>query len=71
MRNVNFDDSGWPAATEYGRNGDSPSPWNRVISPIDDDAKWIWTDDASGDNKAYCRLSLGIYTTKLIRQGLN
>ena len=52
-----FDASDWPAAVEYGRNGDSPAPWNRVFADIAEDAQWIWTSDAENDDQVYCRVS--------------
>jgi len=50
-----FDDSDWPAAVEYGRNGDSPAPWKKVIAGIDEEARWIWTSEQKDDNIIYCR----------------
>ena len=54
-----FDDSDWPVAVEYGRNGDAVAPWNSFVDAISDDAKWIWTSDNYNDNVVFCRLSLG------------
>ena len=52
----------WQVATTMGRNGDSPSPWNRQISHIDADAEWIWTARNSWptyiDQTVYCRKAL-------------
>ena len=47
-----FDDSAWPAATEYGT---TPN-----VADIDDNAQWIWTSDDHGDNEVFCRLSLSV-----------
>ena len=53
---ADFDDSSWPAAVDYGRQG-SP-PWKNKIQNIVDDSKWIWTKKYFGDKEVYCRVRL-------------
>ena len=62
---VNFDDSAWAPASEFGLNG--VGPWgdvNREMGAADDgglgvisaDAQWIWSADPDAHNDVYCRL---------------
>ena len=62
-----FDDSDWPAAVEYGRNGDSPVPWKRVIPGIDEEARWIWTSEQKDDDIIYCRFVAGKFCTSCMQ----
>ena len=52
-----FDASDWPAAVQYGRNGDSPATWG-LFTDIDEEAQWIWTADAENDDQVYCRVTV-------------
>ena len=54
---VNFDDSGWANATEYGSYG--VGPWGTSVSgmPLDTPAKWIWSSNNDADNLVYIRVS--------------
>lgn len=56
---VNFDDSGWSNATEYGSYG--VFPWNTSVSgmPGDTPARWIWSSNSDADNLVYVRVTLG------------
>ena len=48
---VNFDDSSWDYASEYGEE------FSDVANmPFDSPAKWIWTGDAVNDTEVYARL---------------
>ncbi len=53
-----FDDSGWANATEYGAYGSAP--WNSDVEgmPCDTPAKWIWSDDNTGDGTVYFRFRI-------------
>jgi hypothetical protein len=50
--------SEWPAASEIASNDGTHSQWNRVVTEISQNAKWIWTTN-SGDDKVWCRKSIG------------
>lgn len=54
-QDLDFDDSGWTHATEYGAYG--VAPWNTGVDgiPYDTPAKWIWSSDNSGDDTVYFR----------------
>ena len=64
---IDFDDSAWPSATEYGRNDLGTTHWaqhlavpsdssgGHVKPGISDDAQWIWTDDHEQHNDLFCR----------------
>lgn len=55
---VSFDDSHWPPAVVYAKNGFAH--WS-LLSDINDDAGWIWTstrNDADFDKEVYCRARL-------------
>ena len=54
---VNFDDSGWANATDYGSYG--ISPWGTLVSgmPIDTPAKWIWSSNNDAHDVVYFRFS--------------
>jgi hypothetical protein len=56
-KDVNFDDSSWAAATEYGSYG--VGPWLTDVSdmPLSTDSRWVWTPDYVNDNVAYFRFS--------------
>ena len=49
--NIAFDDSSWNHATEYGQNSDAGNYWyshmNRPVDRVSEDARWIWTEDAT------------------------
>jgi len=48
--------TGWEnyqSVTAYGVNGDSPSPWNRIMSDISATAQWIWSSNNPADNINY------------------
>lgn len=57
---IEFDGSAWTTATEYGRYG--VAPWYKWASgmPTDTQAQWIWSADASGDNKVYFRKTITV-----------
>ena len=54
----NFDDSGWDAATSYGVYG--VTPWETNVSgfPTSSAAEWIWSADATGDDRVFFRFVL-------------
>eukprot|EP01006_Ploeotia_vitrea_P036981 TRINITY_DN66079_c7_g6_i1.p1 TRINITY_DN66079_c7_g6~~TRINITY_DN66079_c7_g6_i1.p1 ORF type:complete len:1628 (+),score=368.58 TRINITY_DN66079_c7_g6_i1:23-4906(+) len=52
---VNFDDSCWPRAHNYGLNRRSPRPWGKITAQ-QPSAYWIWTNDHRNHNTAYCRI---------------
>ena len=58
---IDFDDSAWLSAIEYGRNGEGV--WG-VIPGISSNAEWIWLRQFTSaqepmDNDVYCRKNLG------------
>lgn len=50
-----FDDSGWDSATSYGAYG--VAPWETNVSgfPADSTAEWIWSGDATDDDRVFFR----------------
>jgi len=56
-KDVDFDDSTWAAATEYGAYGASPWLTGVADMPLSTDARWIWTTDFVNDNVAYFRFA--------------
>ena len=54
---TSFDDSGWSNAVITGTNGDG-NPWQRSISGISTQAKWIWADVTPYVGTTYCRKTL-------------
>jgi len=54
---VNFDDSGWVNATDYGSYG--IGPWGTSVSgmPLDTPAKWIWSSNNDAHDVVYFRFS--------------
>ncbi len=52
---INFDDSGWAAATEYGAYG--VGPWSKGVAgfPADSSARWIWSSNNDADDTVYLR----------------
>ncbi|MFO1431212.1 MAG: putative Ig domain-containing protein [Candidatus Competibacteraceae bacterium] len=52
---VNFDDSSWVAATQYGAYG--VAPWSTGVAgfPADSTAQWIWSANNDADDTVYLR----------------
>ncbi len=52
---MDFDDSGWAAATEYGQYG--VGPWFKNVAgfPVNSVAQWIWSSDNNANNTVYFR----------------
>ena len=49
---MDYDDSLWPEAGDAGGNG--AAPWGQR-DQISSEARWIWTQDATGHDQSYCR----------------
>jgi hypothetical protein len=54
---VNFDDSGWANATEYGTYGVGPWGFGVIGMPVDTRARWIWSSNSEADDVVYVRFS--------------
>jgi hypothetical protein len=54
---VNFDDSGWANATDYGAYGVSPWFTNVVGMPMDTPARWIWSFNNDLHDLVFVRVS--------------
>ena len=54
---VNFDDSGWANATDYGGYGVSPWFTNVVGMPVDTPARWIWSFNNDLHDLVFVRVS--------------
>jgi hypothetical protein len=54
---VNFDDSGWANATDYGSYGVGPWVTNVGGMPIDTPARWIWSSNNDAHDVVYFRFS--------------
>lgn len=54
---VNFDDSGWADATDYGPYGIGPWGTNVGGMPIDTPARWIWSPNNDAHDVVYFRFS--------------
>ncbi len=56
---VNFDDSGWANATDYGAYGVSPWFNNVANMPLDTPGRWIWSSNNNLDDLVFLRVSFG------------
>jgi hypothetical protein len=54
---VNFDDSGWANATDYGAYGVWPWFTNVAGMPMDTPARWIWSSNNDLDDLVFLRVS--------------
>jgi hypothetical protein len=54
---VNFDDSGWENATDYGPYGIAPWGTSVIGMPLDTPARWIWSSNNDAHNMVYFRAS--------------
>ncbi|HEY9431236.1 MAG TPA: galactose oxidase-like domain-containing protein [Blastocatellia bacterium] len=54
---VNFDDSGWANATDYGPYGVGPWVANVSGMPPDTPARWIWSSNNDAHDVVYFRMS--------------
>ena len=64
---VNFDDSGWSNATNYGPYGSGV--WGTGVSgmPLDTPAKWIWSSNNDAHDEVYFRFSFDSpYATAIV-----
>ncbi len=62
---MNFNDSAWPAATQYGQYG--VGPWSKNVAgfPASSTAKWIWTADNNNDDIVYFRYTFSVGSAPL------